>query len=850
MLTAIVVVYSRPSRITENSEYFDENDILGRYGRSRDHQMGLRDHQMGSRDHQMESRDHQMVSTDVWSEAAGLTERQWQTKSSLPDISNPFSDEVEVVSGQAIGGRNVEGSSSYFLVGCAKVTWSEIPYLLEWLEYHRLQGFDKMVLYIDDIPWVDIMGIKNEYHLIEDYYRNELKHGDFLEVKTSGGLAFDSTADILRLRLRDYSPNSVYMHRLNQQTLVQHCWRKFRTRTEWFAHIDVDEFLYVDIANVTLRQYLRNFYVGGTHYRRVKTREEKNNNTENEFLAAVQEQEKAVSELYLLSSLSGLYIPTLNFGLGGLEHTFSPAFKVARNLLTGNIEFFASNTKVVPNLPTAEQPITEQPITEQPITEQPITEQPITEQPSKKSDSNQGPGKAIRDLTEYLQGKCHRPSYEAFSELLSNATRHHVSELPLVSNTCQRTVPNSRFGTSPAEILEIQSRMRPDCRPLLEVFNNTKGFAVIRTRNLPGMRRFAGTTLDRKFPVSCYPSALSSRLTTMGKTILWTGRRHQPPKGFRELPPSPLYPFSQLVNGAKGKDEPKESEAMQVVMANVPFPSVARRAPMNLNRFNLANKERMALDRIVWEDGSLAAGEKNEKAGYWWSVLPDNLSYRAYAGGALGRLGGAWLSAVPLWSRFGWRKEEVRLLAERNVPSWFCEVAWVHGCAHRVKYPLIISPAALRVNHYMIRSLEARTISDVSWRRGQTGWGKFGSNPVEFTVLEYATAVAATNASLVPTRLSQALANRYNVHFQPVDLRCTKAGVQRTWHTPCERTCPAHHPQPRFNGTACSTNSHSPDLVLCAVHGLLTHSEESQRTLRRSDSPVPDFGRHLGLCCT
>lgn len=68
-----------------------------------------------------------------------------------------------------------------------------------------------------------------------------------------------------------------------------------------------------------------------------------------------------------------------------------------------------------------------------------------------------------------------------------------------------------------------------------------------------------------------------------------------------------------------------------------------------------------------------------------------------------------------------------------------CLVPWVHTCAHFTQSPQMLADATheLRLDHHQLRSLEARTINDASWRSPQ-GWGKFRrpSERIDFSSLK------------------------------------------------------------------------------------------------------------------
>ncbi|EZG46013.1 glycosyltransferase family 2 protein [Gregarina niphandrodes] len=128
----------------------------------------------------------------------------------------------------------------YRLIAVAKVG-NEMPYILEWLDFHIHQGFDHFVLYIDDSPFDIGSNYLQTLRLLPEYYAQLGYPGDLIEVKTIGGsLGGDGTGGVVE-GLFDSKMN---YHRLTQQTLIKHAFEKYKHDTEWIMHFDVDEFIH------------------------------------------------------------------------------------------------------------------------------------------------------------------------------------------------------------------------------------------------------------------------------------------------------------------------------------------------------------------------------------------------------------------------------------------------------------------------------------------------------------------------------------------------------------------------------------------------------------------------------
>ena len=91
---------------------------------------------------------------------------------------------------------------------------NEVPYILEWIEFNRLQGYERIVIY-------DGFSVDNVTYLSELYQQEE---------PSFPLVVLPSVQMIMGENLQ----------RLN----FQHCLETYGPSTEWMANLDVDEFLY------------------------------------------------------------------------------------------------------------------------------------------------------------------------------------------------------------------------------------------------------------------------------------------------------------------------------------------------------------------------------------------------------------------------------------------------------------------------------------------------------------------------------------------------------------------------------------------------------------------------------
>lgn len=96
--------------------------------------------------------------------------------------------------------------------------------MLEWIEFHRLQGVDHFILY-DDASNDSIRLLPLFYDSIDDKNLVEIFPANFL-------------------RGSELSDHEGLQHDFNQRNSLIHCHNRYRHKTEWILNIDVDEFMY------------------------------------------------------------------------------------------------------------------------------------------------------------------------------------------------------------------------------------------------------------------------------------------------------------------------------------------------------------------------------------------------------------------------------------------------------------------------------------------------------------------------------------------------------------------------------------------------------------------------------
>lgn len=130
------------------------------------------------------------------------------------------------VSGSFGGNASQEaGPASLRLVACTLLK-DEVPYLVEWIEFHRLVGFSHIVIYDD--------GSQDNANLIPMLYK---QHGrDYVSYET----------------IAEWDENP----RTRRINAGGECLKKYKHLADWIIHLDVDEFIFSAKYN-NLQDYFR-----------------------------------------------------------------------------------------------------------------------------------------------------------------------------------------------------------------------------------------------------------------------------------------------------------------------------------------------------------------------------------------------------------------------------------------------------------------------------------------------------------------------------------------------------------------------------------------------------------------
>uniref|UniRef100_A0A7S0LWF2 Glycosyltransferase family 92 protein n=1 Tax=Cryptomonas curvata TaxID=233186 RepID=A0A7S0LWF2_9CRYP len=119
-----------------------------------------------------------------------------------------------------------DGAVKFFLTACTMVK-NEVPYILEWIEFNRLQGVERIIIYDG--------GSADNVTLLNELYQQE-----------------EPSFPLVVLPSVEFIKND-NLQRLN----FQHCLDTYGPSTEWMANMDVDEYLHSP-AFGTVASMLRN----------------------------------------------------------------------------------------------------------------------------------------------------------------------------------------------------------------------------------------------------------------------------------------------------------------------------------------------------------------------------------------------------------------------------------------------------------------------------------------------------------------------------------------------------------------------------------------------------------------
>jgi hypothetical protein len=133
-------------------------------------------------------------------------------------------------------------------------------FLEEWIDYHLNLGFDQIYLYNNHgSTGKGTAGVKdmiinkvNKYNI--DYENLLIKQDINLQLQKLEQ-KYKNIVKIINWDYRDKNNNIVYGYAES----IQHFMKHYSKLSDWTAFIDVDEFIYIDANNLTLKQYIQNY---------------------------------------------------------------------------------------------------------------------------------------------------------------------------------------------------------------------------------------------------------------------------------------------------------------------------------------------------------------------------------------------------------------------------------------------------------------------------------------------------------------------------------------------------------------------------------------------------------------
>eukprot|EP01054_Gregarina_sp_Poly1_P008918 Gregarina_sp_Poly_1__8917@NODE_539_length_7612_cov_394_304042_g426_i0_p1_GENE_NODE_539_length_7612_cov_394_304042_g426_i0NODE_539_length_7612_cov_394_304042_g426_i0_p1_ORF_typecomplete_len769_score83_57Glyco_transf_92/PF01697_27/7_1e19Glyco_tranf_2_4/PF13704_6/1_3e06TMEM72/PF16054_5/0_26_NODE_539_length_7612_cov_394_304042_g426_i037236029 len=229
----------------------------------------------------------------------------------------------------------------YFLLSCSKVS-HEDPHLVEWVEFHRLQGIEKFVLYYEAAPGDRLASVSASRVLLLKEFYDQQGLPDLIEVQSTGNLLWENlnAFQFVNQVWNDY-------HRIAQNAVYNDCVRRYEDRAEWIITLDGDEFLWVNnTAKPTVKDYFHAFgdiaySVRNETYPLIKSGLLSNHihPQMRQDLRILVEQDAAEWTLYVKNqTLDALYVPGIPYGSAGVFWEYNNL--LARDLISGNIQLF------------------------------------------------------------------------------------------------------------------------------------------------------------------------------------------------------------------------------------------------------------------------------------------------------------------------------------------------------------------------------------------------------------------------------------------------------------------------------------------------------------------------------
>ena len=154
------------------------------------------------------------------------TGRRTMQMTSGASQSSTVQNETEVITATVIQRKN------NVLITVCTVVLNETAYIVEWIEFMRLQGVERIVIYDD--------GSSDNISMIPEFYTQN-----------------DPTVEVIVLPAVFSGPIKTGWDYVDQKRNLQHCLDTYGDSTEWMLVCDVDEFIYSptygSLRNVTVR---------------------------------------------------------------------------------------------------------------------------------------------------------------------------------------------------------------------------------------------------------------------------------------------------------------------------------------------------------------------------------------------------------------------------------------------------------------------------------------------------------------------------------------------------------------------------------------------------------------------
>eukprot|EP01053_Blabericola_migrator_P012927 Blabericola_migrator_1__12926@NODE_84_length_14850_cov_98_458703_g75_i0_p2_GENE_NODE_84_length_14850_cov_98_458703_g75_i0NODE_84_length_14850_cov_98_458703_g75_i0_p2_ORF_typecomplete_len819_score103_52Glyco_transf_92/PF01697_27/5_9e22Glyco_tranf_2_4/PF13704_6/3_2e10Glyco_tranf_2_4/PF13704_6/1_1e04Glyco_tranf_2_4/PF13704_6/4_7e03_NODE_84_length_14850_cov_98_458703_g75_i09193375 len=403
--------------------------------------------------------------------------------------------------------EDVNISPTRRLMICAKVG-NEIPYLVEWIEFHRIQGFTKFALYMNDIP-TDPQRRVNSNQLVA-LQRMYEEAGDVGLIDLHPlAILFENAMNHI-LDPSDYPTLTSPLHRLSQQSLLKHCWETYRQDTEWIAHIDIDEFIHAP-KHKSIADFMETLYTGG----------------HGDYTSG------SLPLAYQYGNMSGTYLWPMNFGMstpwvvtprmglrsssmtGKSELIFNPKVNQEGGNMTALLNWLETAKIDLHNIDSVrlffEELLRKELKLQTPWSEYERYVEPVFETPSIQAILTGGA--SLKDKLELL---------------LDRVDSRIAEDFPLVIAAQTTRMVSVDYGDPYAQVAEAMIKIYPHCA---EYVNKLRQPANRHLR-MKAARHEREAKLGVPSHPECVPGELPPSITNVGKTIFWTGNRYNPPSSW------------------------------------------------------------------------------------------------------------------------------------------------------------------------------------------------------------------------------------------------------------------------------------------------------------------------------